>query len=179
MASSPRDPAPLGSKRGKSDSRKIAIFEPNQEGLEQAVIGRDVSPGLAEFLKNLLRRRKWVRKINIPSGRDDVAAVLVWTTTLKPGGFEMLSELHVYFAGRTMIEKWEVAGESERIRSLPKEAFQAIDITKIRVEGAVVTLEFTVPRPGGKSSAYVTTFNFDGREPDVRTVVHPLLRMED
>ena len=179
MASPPRGSASSASGESKSDSRKIAIFEPSQECLDEATLGRDVSAGLAEFLKNLLRRRKWVRKINIPSGRDDVAAVLVWTTTLKPAGFEMLSELHVYFAGRTMIEKWEVAGESERIRSLPQESFQAIDITKVRVEGEVVTLEFTVPRPGGKSSAYVTTFDFAGGEPDVRTVVHPLFRTED
>jgi hypothetical protein len=178
MASLPRGPASPAS-GGKSDSRKIALYEPSQECLDKATLGRDVSAGLTEFLKNLLRRRKWVRKINIPSGRDDVAAVLVWTTTLKPAGFEMLSELHVYFAGRTLIEKWEVAGESERIRSLPKEAFQAIDITKVRVEGKVVALEFTVPRPGGKSSAYITAFDFTGEGPDVRTVVHPLLRMED
>lgn len=178
MAFSPRDPVPPGSKEGKSDSRKIAIFEPSQEGLDQAVIGRDVSPGLAEYLKNLLRRQKWVRKINIPSGWDDAAAVLVWTTRLKPGGFEMLSELHVYLAGRVMIEKWEIAGELERIRSLPQESFQAIDITKVRVEGKVVTLEFTVPRPGGASSAYVTAFDFAREGSDVRTVVHPLLRPE-
>lgn len=179
MASFPRSSASPASGGGKSDSRKIDIVEPSQECLDKAIIGRDVSAGLAQFLKNLLRRQKWVRKINIPSGQDDVAAVLVWTTTLKSGGFEMLSELHIYFAGRIMVEKWEVAGEMERIRSLPQESFQAIDITKVRVEGEVVTLEFTVPRPGGESSAYVTTFDFTGGEPDVRTVVHPLFRTEE
>jgi len=179
MVSSSRDSAPPESDKSKSDSRKIAVFEPSQECLDEAVVGRDVSAGLREFLKSLLERKKWVRKINIPSGRDDVAAVLAFTTTLKAKGLEILSELHIYFAGRIMVEKWEVAGEMEKIRSLPKEAFQAIDITRVLVEGSLVTVEFTVPKPGGKSSSYVTAFDFAGEGPEVRTVVHPLFRSAD
>lgn len=169
-------PSPLEPDSAKSESRRIAIFEPNQGDLDEAVIGRDVSGGLAEFLANLLRRKKWVRKINIPSGYDDIAAVLLFTTTLKEGGLEILSELHIYWAGRTMIEKWEVAGEWEQISSLPKEAFQAIDITKVRVDGDVVSIEFTVPSATGRSGSYVTKFDFSGDGLDVRTVLHPLLR---
>jgi len=162
----------------KSESRRIAIFEPNQADLDEAVIGREVSGGLAGFLANLLRRKKWVRKINIPSGYDDVAAVLLFTTTLKEGGLEILSELHIYFAGRSMIEKWEVAGEWEQISSLPKEALQAIDITRVQVDGKVVSVEFTVPSSTGRSGSHVTKFDFleDGSE--VRTVLHPLLQRD-
>lgn len=168
--------APLEPESAKAESRRIAIFEPNQADLDLAVIGRDISSGLARFLESVLRRKKWVRKINIPSGCDDVAAVLLCTTTLKEGGLEILSELHIYCAGKTMIEKWEVAGEWEQIRSLPKETFQAIDITKVRVDGEVVSVEFTVPLPAGQSRLHVSTFDFLAEGSEVRTVLHPLLR---
>lgn len=170
------DPLPPEPEWAKSESRRIAIFEPNQADLDLAVIGRDVSPGLAKFLRDLLLRKKWVRKINIPSGYDDVAAVLLFTTVLKEGGLEILSELHIYCAGRRMIEKWEIAGERQQIRLLPKEAFQAIDITKVRVEGDVVSIEFTTPSSSGPSDLYVTVFDFADDGPEVRTVPHPLLR---
>lgn len=166
------------SKSAKSDSCRIAIFEPNQADLDEAVIGREVSGGLAGFLANLLRRKKWVRKINIPSGYDDVAAVLLFTSTLKEGGLEILSELHIYYAGKSRIEKWEVAGEWEQIGSLPKEALQAIDITRVQVEDKVVSVEFTVPSSRGQSGSHVTTFDFLEDGPEVRTVLHPLLQQE-
>jgi hypothetical protein len=157
-------------------TRRIVVFEPDQELLDDAVLGRDLTEGLRVFLKELLRRKKWVRKINIPAGADDVAAVLLFTTTLKEGGLEILSELHIYGGGRKMVEKWEVAGEWEEISSMPKESLQAIDISKVRVEGERVSVDFTVPLPSGESASYVTTFDFAGDGPDVRTVLHPLLQ---
>jgi hypothetical protein len=39
-----------------------------------------LSPALIDFLNNLLKTKKRTRKINIPSGHNDVAAVLVFTT---------------------------------------------------------------------------------------------------
>ena len=168
--------APANPESNRHDSRRIAIFEPNLVDLDAALTGREVSRGTAEFLKNLLQRKKWVRKINIPSGCDDVAAVLLFATTLKVGGLEILSELHIYCGGKVLIEKWEVAGETEHIRSLPKESFQAIDITKVRVEGPVVKVEFTVPTPAGKSGLHETIFDFGSEGPDVRTVPHPMLQ---
>jgi hypothetical protein len=162
----------------KSSTHKITLFEPDEDALNKALVGRDTSPGLNAFLKNLLKRKKWTRKINIPSGYNDVAAVLVFTTTLKEAGLEILSELHVYFGGGSMVEKWEVAGEMERIRLLPKEAFRAIDISKVRVDGAVVNVEFTVPLPGGQSGVHVKAFDFSAQGPEDRTVSHPLLGVD-
>lgn len=162
----------------KSTTHKITIYEPDEEELKRALVGRALSPDLAAFLKNLLKRKKWARKINIPSGHDDVAAVLVFTTTLKEEGLEILSELHVYFAGKTIVEKWEIAGERERIRLLPKEAFRAIDISKVRVEGSVVNVEFTVPMPGGQSGTHVKAFDFAADGPEERTVPHPLVEID-
>jgi len=176
MPLSRNNPAPPEEESAKSESRRITISEPNPADLAKAMIGRDVSVGLAEFFEKLLQRKKWVRKINVPSGHDDVAAVLLFTTTLKAGGLEILSELHIYCAGKRMVEKWEVAGEWEQIRSLPKESFQAIDITKVRVDNDVVNVEFTVPSSTGAGGRYVTMFDFAGDGPEVRTVPHPLLR---
>lgn len=74
-----------------------------------------------------------------------------------------------------MVEKWEVAGELEEIGSLPKESFQAIDITHVRVAGEVVSIEFTAPSPSGRSAVTVTKFDFAAEGPEMRTASHPLL----
>jgi hypothetical protein len=161
----------------KSLTSRIVIFEPDVDQLKIALAGRQVSPGLAEFLKNLLKRKKWARKINIPSDHDDAAAVLVFTTQLKEGGLEIFSELHVFCAGRTMVEKWQVVGEGQQISLLPKEAFRAIDISKVRVDGLVVNVEFSVPIVGGQSRTLIKTFDFSVEDPEVRTVPHPLLEV--
>ena len=159
----------------KSTTKRIVLFEPDQEQLNHAMVESDLSPGLVEFLKNLLKAKKWARKINIPSGHDDVAAVLVFTSALKEAGLEIFSELHVFFAGKTMVEKWEVVGESEQISLLPKEAFRAIDIHKVRVQGAQVNIEISVPTVRGHSGTLVKTFDFSSEGPEVRIVPHPLL----
>jgi hypothetical protein len=159
----------------KSSTHRIVIFEPDEEHLKKALVGRDLSPGLIAFLKNLLKAKKWARKINIPSAHNDVAAVLVFTTALKEAGLEIFSELHVFHAGRTMVERWEVVGEAEQISLLPKEAFRAINIDKVRVQDARVSIEFSVPTSGGHSSTLVKIFDFSVEGPEFRTVPHPLL----
>jgi hypothetical protein len=162
----------------KSTTRRIVVFEPDAEELRQALVGRSLNPELVEFLRNLLKTKKWTRKINIPSGHNNVAAVLVFTTALKEGGLEIFSELHVFLAGQIMIEKWQVVGEGEHISQLPQEAFLAIDIEKVRVDDKVVTVEFNVPMRGGHSTTLVKTFDFSADGPEIRFVPHPLLDQE-
>ncbi|MGB8167224.1 MAG: hypothetical protein WCF18_07005, partial [Chthoniobacteraceae bacterium] len=135
----------------KSTTKRIVLFEPDQRQLKSALEDRELSPGLTAFLTNLLKAKKWTRKINIPSGHDNVAAVLVFTTALRTAGFEILSELHVYYAGKVIVEKWQVVGEEEQIALLPKEAFHAIDIDKVRVQDGQVTIEVSAPIIGGHS----------------------------
>ena len=159
----------------KSTTKKIVLFEPDEGQLKEALAERDLSAGLITFLKNLLKTRKWTRKINIPSSHDDLAAVLVFTTALKEAGFEIFSELHVYFAGKVMIEKWQVIGESEQISLLPKEVFHAIDVNKVRVQDGQVIVEVSAPTIGGHSGTLFKTFDFTVEEPSVRFVPHPLL----
>ena len=161
----------------KSTTSRISIFEPDEAQLKSLLADRELSPGLIEFLKNLLKRKKWARKINIPSGHDDVAAVLVFTTSLKEGGLEIFSELHVFFAGKIMVEKWQVVGESERTSLLPKEVFRAIDINTVRIEGTKVNVEFSVPMFGGQSSSLTKTFDFSMEDAEIRVVPHPLLEL--
>jgi len=159
----------------KKSTTRIVIFEPDEEALKRALVDREVSPELAAFLKNLLKRKKWARKINIPSGHNDVAVVLVFATALKEAGLEIFSELHVFFAGRIIVEKWQVVGERERIALLPKEIFRAIDIHKVRVEGERVSVEFSLPTTGAQSSEMlVKTFDFSGDQPRVEIASHPL-----
>jgi hypothetical protein len=158
----------------KSTTKRIVLFEPDEQQLKQALAGRDLSPGLVDFLNNLLKTKKWTRKINIPSRHDDVAAVLVFTTALKEAGLEIFSELHVFFAGKIMVEKWQVVGGAVRTSLLPKEAFHEINIDKVRVQGAQVNVEFSVPTSGGHSGILTKTFDFSVDEPKMRIVPHPL-----
>ncbi len=163
----------------KTATSKIVIFEPDEELIKKALVGRELSPALLEFLKNLLKRKKWARRINIPADRDDVAAVLVFAATLKEAGLEILSELHVYCAGKIVVEKWEVVGASEKIALLPKEVFRAIDISKVRIDGTQVSVEFSVPRIGRESGeTLVKIFDFSGDKPSVQIVPHPLLERD-
>jgi len=158
----------------KSTTKKIVIFEPDEEQLNKALADGDLSPALVEFLNNLLKTKKWTRKINIPSGHNDVAAVLVFTTALKEEGLEILSEIHIFCAGKIMVEKWQVVGGAERISLLPKEAFHAINIDKVRVQGAQVNVEFSAPTIDGHSGTVIKTFDFSVEAPEVRLVPHPL-----
>jgi hypothetical protein len=158
----------------KSTTARITIFEPDEAQLDQSLVDRELSPELLNFLRSLLHRRKWARKINIPSGQTDVAAVLVFSTTLKEDGLEIFSELHVYSHGRIMIEKWQVVGGSERTALLPKEAFRAIDIKKVWVDGAQVHIEFDVPMANGQTRPLTKSFDFSIENPEVRVVAHPL-----
>jgi len=163
----------------KSATSRIVIFEPDEEELKKALVGRELSPSLDAFLKMLLKRKKWARKINIPSGRDDVAVVLVFTSALKEAGLEIFSELHIFFAGKIFVEKWQLVGERERIALLPKEIFRALDISKVRVEGTLVSVEFCVPSIGGRrAETLVKAFDFSGEVPRVEIIPDPLIREE-
>src|ERR1700679_4103012 len=126
----------------KFTTGRISLSEPDEEKLRQELVGREISPELFEFLKNLLKAKKWTRKINIPSGYTGVAAVLAFTSQLKEAGLEIFSELHVFHMGKSVAEKWEICGESEQIPRLPKETFMAIEIEKVRVNGPEVSIEF-------------------------------------
>ena len=57
------------------------------------------------------------------------------------------------------------------------EAFRAIDMSKVRVEGAMMIVEFTIPTVEGQSGVHVKTFDFSADAPEMRTVPHPLLEL--
>ena len=158
----------------KSTTRQIVISEPDEKELQKQLAGRDLSPELARFLTGLIKSKKWPRKINVPSSHDNLAAVLVFTSELKEGGLEIFSELHVFFEGTSIVEKWKVMGEMEQTSSMPKEAFSSIEIEKVRTEYGRVNVTLKMPVPGGVSKTVVRTFDFSGDEPHIRVVPHPL-----
>lgn len=159
----------------KSTTRQILIYEPDEDQLTKYLAGRDISPELGKFLSRLMKGKKWPRKINIPSSHDDLAAALVFSSELKPGGLEIISELHVFLQGVTMVEKWPIVGEGDRISSMPKENFSAVEIEKVRLEDALlVQVTLKMPSPSG-TKTIVRSFDFSGTEPYVREVAHPLL----
>jgi len=137
-----------------------------------------MSPALSKFLLNLMRTKKWTRKITLPSTHDDVAVALVFTSTLKETGLEILSELHVFFSGEIIIEEWQVVGESEKTSTLPKELFSSVSIGKVHVEGEKVHVALTIPMSDGISKNIVKIFDFGLDEPRMRAVPHPLLEKD-
>jgi len=70
----------------KSTTAESTIIDPRRRDWSEVLADRELAPGLIAFLKDFLKRKKWARKINIPSGYNDVAAVLVFASTLKKRG---------------------------------------------------------------------------------------------
>jgi len=164
--------------RAKVVTQQIAISEPDEDLLKKSLQGRELSPGLTTFLENLIRTKKWAREITLPSSHDDLAVALVSTSTLKEGGLEILSELHVFFAGDIIIEEWQVVGEREQISALPKEIFSSISIHKVIVDGDKVIVELQVPMSEG-TKAILKTFDFAIDGPRSRSVLHPLFEVDN
>jgi hypothetical protein len=159
----------------KSSTCKISLIEPDENQVLRQLVGREVSAALFQFLKGVLKTKKWTRKVNIPSGHDDLAAVLSFTAALKQGGFEIFSELHVFYVDRAQVEKWQVCGEDERIGDLPKEVFRAIEIKRVSAMGSEVRIKLNVPKKEGQYQVIERVFDFSNDEPSVRIVPHPAL----
>lgn len=158
----------------KSSTRQILIFEPDEDQLKKHLAGRDISPELGQFLTRLMKGKKWPRKINIPSSHDNLAAAVVFSSELKKDGLEIFSELHVFFDGATIVEKWTVVNEADKISSLPKETFSSIEIEKVRLEdNHLVQVALKMALPGRTSKTVLRTFDFQSDEPNVRVVPHP------
>lgn len=159
----------------KKTTARISVIEPDEDQLAQRLAGRDLTPELFAFLRNIVKTRKWLRKINIPSGHDDAAVVLVFTASLKDGGFEIFSELHVFLAGKVLVEKWLVCPEGESIAYLPKGSLRAIEIRKVHVHAPEVTIEFLAAAEAGQNDLLVRKFDFSADRPTVEIVPHPFL----
>ncbi len=131
-----RDPINLlNAQLAKSTTANIVISEPDEEQLRSSLQGREVSPELRKFLLNLLKTKKWTRKITLPSTHENVAVVLVFASSLKETGLEIVTELHVFFNKKIIVEEWQVVGENEKTSAIPKEAFTSMCIQKVVVEG--------------------------------------------
>ncbi len=159
----------------KSTTANITLSEPDEELLNRSLRGRQLSPELKKFLLNLLKTKKWTRKITLPSTHDDVAVALVFSSTLKESGLEIVTELHVFFNNRIIVEEWQVVGETEKTSAIPKEAFTSMSIRKVLVEEDSVEVDLIVPLSGGQSHAIRKIFDFAADEPRSRSVPHPLL----
>ncbi|HWB61785.1 MAG TPA: hypothetical protein VG733_20045 [Chthoniobacteraceae bacterium] len=144
----------------KSTTTHIAISEPDEELLHASLIGRDVSPEMRKFLQNLVRTKKWTRKITLPSAHEDVAVALVFASSLKESGLEIVTELHVFFKNRILIEEWKVVGENDKTSDIPKEAFSSMSIRKVYVNHDIVHVELTVPLPGREPRLIEKCFDF-------------------
>jgi len=160
----------------KSVTRRLLVFDSDEDLLKKHLAGRDVSPELRQFLKMLLKGTKWPGKINIPSGHNNLAAGQIFSSRLKQGVLELFSELHVFLEGVTLVEKWPILGERDTISTLPKETFTAVEIEKVRLqEDGTVEVRIKLPVPDGTRKTVVRTFDFSGTQPSVRVVPNPLL----
>ena len=69
-----------------------------------------------------------------PSTHDNVAVALAFASSLKETGLEIVTELHVFFNNKIIVEEWQVVGESDKTSAIPKEAFTSMSIRKVSVE---------------------------------------------
>ena len=153
----------------KELTRKVVISDPNEELLEMKLKGRTLSPELSRFLKSLVKTRKWTKNITIPSTHDSVAVALLFTSSLKEAGLEILSEIHVFYCGRTYVEVWEMLPENEHPTSLPPKIFSSVDVGKVRVSGTLVYVEMLVNQAEGVKKRVLKTYDFSEEEATVRT----------
>lgn len=159
----------------KSTTANIVLSEPDAELLGRSLQGRELSPELRKFLLNLLKTKKWTRKITLPSTHENLAVALVFASSLKEGGLEIVTELHVFFNNRTIVEEWQVVGESDKTSAIPKEAFTSMSIRKVLVEEDSVYVELTVPIASGQIKIIEKRFDFAAGGPRSRSVPHPLI----
>ena len=160
----------------KSVTRRLLMFDAEEDPLKKHLAGRNVSAELKQFLKTLLKGTKWPGKINIPSSHNNLAAAQIFSSRLKQGVLEIFSELHVFLEGATLVEKWPVLGESDSISTIPKETFTAIEIEKVRLlENSIVQVRIKMPAPDGARKTVTRTFDFSGDQPNVRVVPNPLI----
>jgi hypothetical protein len=153
----------------KEMTRKVVISDPNEELLQTKLAGRTIAPELFRFLKNLVKTRKWTKNITVPSTHDNVAVALLFTSSLKEAGLEILSEIHVFYCGRTYVEVWEMLQETEHPTSLPPGIFSSVDVGKVRVSGTLVNVEMRVHQSDGIKNRVLKTYDFAEEEPTVRT----------
>jgi hypothetical protein len=158
--------------RAKSSTRRIVIAERSEELFWRHVAGRKVSPELDAFLKNLTSGRTWMRKINIPSTHENVAAVLVFPSDLKGREGEILNELHVFLDGEVIIEKWQ-APKNSPLAVLRNEMVSSLEIQKVRMRHRRVGVEFRMSVPGGDERFAVKLFDFAEEYLRIRVVAHP------
>jgi len=154
---------------------QIEISTPQERDLLRQLAGQGLSPPLIIFLKAVVKRHKGIRKINIPSGEDSVAAVLLCAGNLSEKGLEIYDELQIFFHGQTMIERWQWWADGGVC--LPeKEKIGTLEIGKVKVIGRVVSVVLKVS--GGKDAReFVREFDFSNpsSEPSVSMIPHPLL----
>lgn len=160
----------------KSTTAHIVISEPDEELLAKSLRGRELSPELRKFLLNLVKTKKWTRKITLPSAHENVAVALVFASSLKESGLEIVTELHVFFNNKIIIEEWKVVGESEKTSAIPKEAFTSMSIRKVLVDNDSVHVELIAPMAGGDARIIQKSFDFAAEPARSRSVPHPLLK---
>lgn len=157
----------------KTATQTIVISDPDGEILESKLEGRSLSPELFKFLNSLVKTNKWTRKITVPSTHDDVAVVLLFTSNLKETGLEILSEIHVFFKGKTLTEKWEMLPENKLASSLQPNVFSSLDVEKVRVEGTAVHVALRLLVPTGEQKKVLKTYDFSIGEPTTHTKALP------
>ena len=155
----------------KKSTQKVVISDPDEELLEMKLEGRKLSPELSKFLKSLVKTKKWTKNITIPSMHDSVAVVLLFTSSLKEAGLEILSEIHVFYFGKIFVEIWEMLPETETPTSLPPGIFGSVDVGKVRVNNSSVYVEMIVQAAEEVKKRVLKVYDFSHEEPTAQTTL--------
>lgn len=141
------------------------LIDANEETLSQILKKRSLAPDLVTFLSRILGKMKSGsnKRLFLHQTEDNVAAVIIFEQSLEEKGFHFHDELHLYFQGRVITERWQIKGENGYC--LPFHKFLCTQIRALSVEGSVIKIELTLPE-GGIGHLSVTrefNFNFSGK----------------
>ncbi len=116
--------------QSKAVTQNIVVTEPEAEHLDKQLLDRLFSPELLRFLRSVVKRNKWTKKITLPSTHENTAVVLLFKSDLKNGGLEIVTQIHVFYDGRTFVEEWETLPEAMHPASMPAKTWNFIESRK-------------------------------------------------
>ncbi len=154
----------------KNMTARIVVENPELKDLENHLAGRKICPLLLEYFRKVVAIHKGgTRKINIPSTHDNVGVALLGSSSLEETFLQMHDELHVFFAGKVVIVKWEVRNEDGFC--VPTADLSTLEIKKVQVEGEKVTINLTSSKV---DFSMLVDFELYSNETTTLNIDHPL-----
>ncbi len=157
----------------KKQTHNLCFDQRRIEEVENISKRKKVSRKLKNYLIEMVSKPAWPREIMLPSTHDNVAALLICEPGGEIGNLTISDELHLFFDGMIIIERWPYIANG----GLERTAFKLLKIRKVKVSGQLVEVLLEEPESGCQSAGLRRRFDFSDHtgEPVIKEVSHPLL----